>query len=347
MSGEKTEQPTSKKLRDAREKGQVVSSKEVTSCLLILCFFALLAATLPGLVERLERLILLPVDFLEMDTMDAAAPLLPAMAAEAAGIVAPFLAIAVIGTIVATTGQFGLLLSFEAAKPSMGKLNPGQYFKKTFGLSNLIELLKSLIKIGVLSMVIYAVIRGGLNAMVLAPSCGVACLRSVLGEMLFTIAVWSSAPFVLIAAGDYFFQKWNFTRQHMMSKDEVKREYKESEGNPEIKGMRKQLHQQMLQEGNVEKARKATVLVTNPTHIAVAVVYDRETTPLPVITAMASGHVAQRMMKAAAEAGVPVMRNVPLARGLFEGGAVDQYIPSELIEPFAEVLRAVQDLAPG
>ncbi|CCB66676.1 type III secretion system export apparatus subunit SctU [Hyphomicrobium sp. MC1] len=346
MSGEKTEQPTAKKLRDARKKGQVVSSKEITSSLLILSFFTLLAATLPGLVERLERLILLPVPFLDLDLMDAAPPLLWDFAWAMIIILIPFLMIAVIGTIVATTGQFGLLMSFEAVKPSMKKLNPAQYFKKTFGLQNLIEFLKSLIKIAVLSFIIYIIIRDGLNAMVLAPSCGVPCLRAVLGEMLFTLATWCTAPFVIIAAGDYFFQKWQFNKKNMMSKDEVKREYKESEGNPEVKGMRKQLHQQMLQEGSVDRARKATVLVTNPTHIAIAIFYDRDTTPLPIVTAMGKGTVAYRMIEAATEAGVPVMRNVPLARALLDEGGIDQHIPTDLIESFAEVLRAVQNLTP-
>ncbi len=346
MSGEKTEQPTAKKLRDARKKGQVASSKEITSSLLILCFFALLAGTLPGTIQRLEGLILLPVPFLNLDLRESAGPLLSAFAWAMIGIIVPYLLIAVVGTIVAATAQFGLLLSFEAVKPSMKKLNPAQYFKKTFGLQNLVEFLKSLIKIAVLSSVIYSVIRDGLNAMVLAPTCGVPCLRGVMGQMLFNVAIWCAVPFVVIAAADFFFQKWQFTKQNMMSKDEVKREYKESEGNPEVKGMRKQLHQQMLQEGNVDRARKATVLVTNPTHIAIAVVYDRETTPLPVVTAMGTGTVAQRMIEAAVEAGVPVMRNVPLARALLAEGGINQYIPSDLIEPFTEVLLAVQNLRP-
>jgi type III secretion protein U len=344
MSGEKTEQPTSKKLRDARQKGEVANSKEIVSSALILAFFALLVVTLPGTIERLEALILLPVPFLDLPVQEAAAPLLDAFAREVMLIVAPYLLIAVVGTIAATTGQFGLLLSFEAAKPSLGKLNPANYFKKTFGLENLIDLVKSLLKIAVLGLVIFLLLREGMRAMVLAPSCGVPCLRAVTSELLFTMAVWCAGPFIVIAAADFAFQKWNFTKKNMMSKDEVKREYKESEGDPQIKGMRKQLHQQMLAEGSVDRARKATVLVTNPTHIAVAIRYEKEETPLPVITAMGTGHVAQRMMQAAAEAGVPIMRNVPLARAMFEDGRIDQYIPSDLIEPLAEVLRAVQEM---
>ena len=334
---EKTEQPTSKKLRDAREKGEVASSKEIPSVLLIVLFFGLLAAQLPGIVERMQRLILLPPQFLEADLQDATGRLLHAYAGEAAGIVGPFLLVAIVGTIIGTVGQFGLLLAFQSATPSFKKLNPASYFKKTFGLDNLIDLLKSLFKIVFLGLVIYRVIRDGLPAMVTAPTCGLQCLRSVMGEMLWTIAIWCTAPFVIVAAADFAYQKYSFTKKNMMSKDEVKREYKESEGDPQVKGMRKQLHHQMMAEGNVEKARKATVVIANPTHIAVAVYYEREETPLPVITAMATGGIAVRMIEAAAKAGVPVMRNVPLAHALLEGATVDQYLPSDLIEPFAEV----------
>ena len=129
-----------------------------------------------------------------------------------------------------------------------------------------------------------------------------------------------------------------------MSKDEVKREFKESEGDPMIKGQRKQLHQQLIMEGQVDRSRKASVLITNPTHIAVAVVYRQDETPLPVVTAMGTDLLAKRMIEAATQAGVPVMQNVPLAHALLENAALDQYIPSDLIEPFVEVLRALRDL---
>jgi len=159
------------------------------------------------------------------------------------------------------------------------------------------------------------------------------------------VVYWCAGPFIIIAAVDYAFTKSQFIKQQKMSKDEVKREYKEGEGDPQIKGMRKQLHQELLAESAVDRSRKASVLVTNPTHVAVAVHYEREKTPLPVITAMGTDLLARRMMAAAEAAGVPVMRNVPLARGLLEQGSVDQYIPSELIEAFAEILRALQDMA--
>ena len=118
------------------------------------------------------------------------------------------------------------------------------------------------------------------------------------------------------------------------------------EGDPHIKHKRKHLHQEMMQEGAVHSARQASVLVTNPTHLAVALRYDADETPLPVVLAMGEGALAERMMRAAREAGVPVMQNIPLARALTEQATAGQYIPSELVEPVAEVLRLLQQLGP-
>lgn len=131
-----------------------------------------------------------------------------------------------------------------------------------------------------------------------------------------------------------------------MTKDEVKREHKESEGDPHIKGKRKQLHQEMIQSGMVEQTRKASALVTNPTHLAIALYYKPEETPLPLVLAKAEGALAMRLMRVAEEENVPIMRNVPLARSLYEQTEIDQYVPSDLLEPVAEVLRWARDLNP-
>ena len=129
-----------------------------------------------------------------------------------------------------------------------------------------------------------------------------------------------------------------------MSKDEVKREYKEMEGDPHIKSKRKQLHHQLVMGGIEQQVKKATVVVTNPTHVAVALYYEPGKTPLPVIKAKGENLIAQRIKEIARREGIPIMENVPLARGLLAQGEVDQYIPSELIGAVAEVLRWVQSL---
>jgi type III secretion protein U len=345
VSGEKTERPTPKRLKDARKKGQVAFSKEVVSAVLMLGFFGLFLATMPAMIERFSTIVLMPVPVLHKDFASAADELLQGYFSAMAMLLAPFLLIVVVGSIAACTMQFGLLMSGEAVKPSLKKFNPAEYFKKTFGLQNVVELLKSILKILVFSLVILFLLRDGMQAIVRAPSCGLHCLRDLLGTLLSTMLLWIAGPLIVVAAADFGYQRWSFTNKNKMTKDEVKREYKESEGDPMIKGQRKQLHQQMLNEGTVDRARKATVLVTNPTHIAVAIYYKPEETPLPIVTATGTDLVARRMVEAATEAGVPVMQNIPLAHALLEQGVVDEYIPSELIEPFAEVLRALRGLA--
>jgi type III secretion protein U len=149
---------------------------------------------------------------------------------------------------------------------------------------------------------------------------------------------------MIIAAFDYFLQYRQHMNGLMMSKDEIKREYKEMEGDPHIKSKRKQFHQELLMEDTSGRVRKSSVLVTNPTHIAIAILYDAEETPLPMVLAKGEGYLAERMIAIAKEEGIPIMQNVPLARSLHAEAPVDQYIPSSLIEPIAEVLRWVQSL---
>jgi len=344
MSGDKTEDPTPKKLRDLKKKGQIAFSKEVPSAALMIAFFGLFLTITPKLVDQSKAMVLLGPTVLHANFSEAADQLFAAYVKAMASMLAPaFLVVFVVG-IAACILQSGIMFSTESVQPSLNKLNPATYFKNTFSIKNAIEFLKSVVKVGILTLVVYFLVKDGIRASIAAMRCGVPCLQAVLGGLLTDLAIWSSGPFIVIAFADFAFQKWQFTNQNKMSKDEVKREYKESEGDPMIKGMRKQLHQQLLAEGNIQTAREATVLVTNPTHIAVAIVYEEGKTPLPIVTAVGVDYVAHRMMKAAEEAGVPIMRNVPLARGLFENASIDQYVPSDLIEPMAEVLRAIRDL---
>jgi type III secretion protein U len=295
--------------------------------------------------QDFQQLLMLPVPLLDSDFNAATDQLLRAYEQAMARILAPFLLIAIVGPIVGCVFQFGFLLSAKSVTPSLGKLSPMQYVKKTISIQNIVEFLKSIIKILTLSLFIVFVIRDALRAIVLSPTCGYRCVEGVLGQSLTQLLIWSSSLFFIVAAADMAYQRYSFKKKNMMTKDEVKREYKESEGDPHVKGKRKQLYHEMMAEGQVSRSRKATVLVTNPTHVAVAIYYEAEETPLPVVTAIGTDAIARRMIEAAREAEVPIMQDVPLARSLLETGIVDQYIPSELIEPFAEILRALRSLS--
>ncbi|WP_429104423.1 EscU/YscU/HrcU family type III secretion system export apparatus switch protein [Bradyrhizobium sp. i1.12.3] len=344
VTSRKTEKPTPTRLRDLRKKGQVPHSKEVVSAAVTLGFFALFFASLPGLVDRLKATILLPVSFLEEDFPIVSRQLLEFYFGEIQSMVAPFLGVVlVIG--VGANLQNGAIFSPEAVTLSLKRLNPGENVRRIVSLQNLVGLGKAIAKMLILGFVIMLVLREGVHALVWTPSCGISCLSAVTGNLLLGIASYVGASYLVVAIADFAFQRWQFTNKNLMSLDEVKREAKENEGDPLIKGRRRRLHSQLLAKDAIEQSRRATVLITNPTHIAVAIYYDRQRSPLPMIDAIGTDLLAQQMIDAAAAAGVPVMRNIPLARALLKDGLVDEYIPSHLIVPLATVLRALGKLA--
>lgn len=343
---EKTEQPSAKKLRDAREKGQVAKSKDFTQNALLIALFAYIVAQGRQLMEDCSRLMMLPFAFIGGDFHQALSTLLEESMIAGARLLLPFLGIVIGVGIFAEALQTGVLFAFEAIKPSAKKLNVVENAANMFSKKNLIEFLKSLLKIAVLSWVIEALIVELIPKVMLVPHRGIAELGELIGELLKAIIIQTGVTTTVIALADLAWQRHQHTKGLMMSKDEVKQEYKGSEGDPHIKGKRKQLHQELMQGGAVESARKASVVVTNPTHLAIAIRYDDEAMPLPMVTGKGEGALAERMIAAARAAGVPVMQNIPLAHSLFREAEVDQYIPTDLIEPMAAVLRLVRQLAP-
>ncbi|NRP76047.1 Yop proteins translocation protein U [Ensifer psoraleae] len=345
MSGAKTEKPTPKRLRDLRKQGQVARSKEVVSAALIVAFFALFFASLPSMINRLEAMILMPLPLLEGDFLSITQKLLQFYIAELRSMLAVFIGIVLVVGLGANIVQNGPMFTPKAVAPSLRKLNPSENVKTIVSLRNLIELAKSITKVLIIGLVLLLVLRDGMHALVWAPSCGIPCLSAVTGNLLLGIAIYTAMTFLTVAIADLALQRWRFTKKNMMSRGEVHREYKESIGDPLIIRKRKQLHMELLSKAMIDQSRRATVLITNPTHIAVAIYYDGRQTPLPMISAIGTDFMAQRMIDAAVATAVPVMRNIPLARALLEDGLVDEYIPSHLLEPLAEVLRALGKLA--
>ncbi|EGR2916370.1 EscU/YscU/HrcU family type III secretion system export apparatus switch protein [Vibrio parahaemolyticus] len=344
MSGEKTEQPTAKKLRDARKKGQVAKSQEIVSSALILALIAVLFAFADYYISHISALLLLPSELAYQGFQDALIDVAIAIAKEMAYLLAPIILVAALIAIFSNMGQFGFLFSGESIKPDIKKINPVEGAKRIFSLKSVIEFIKSILKVSLLSCIIWVTLRGNINTLMQIPTCGLECVPAVTGVMIKQLMIISSVGFVVIAAADFAYQKFDHTKKLKMSKDEVKREYKEMEGSPEIKSKRRQLHQELQASNQRENVKRSNVLVTNPTHIAVGLYYKKDETPLPVITLMETDAMAKRMIAIAREEGVPVMQKVPLARALYADGNVDQYIPSELIEATAEVLRWLASL---
>lgn len=345
---EKTEPPTAKKLREARRKGQVAHSKDFTQTLLILAIFGDLIAHGGAIADGLAELVLLPAGLPDLPFEQAAGILAAAAWRKAMQLVLPILGLVIGVSLLAEMMQVGVLLAFEALEPSAKKLDIAANLKNMVSAKNWIEFAKSLLKVSVLGAVIALLLRQQLGMLLTLPRGGIGAVGLALASLLQALFVQVAAVYVVIAGFDFLYQRWHHRKQLMMSKDEVMREYKEMEGDPHIKHKRRHLHQELLASGAEACARKASVLVTNPTHLAIALRYeDAASTPLPVVLAKGEGALAARMVKAAREAGVPVLQNIPLAWALMTQAEVDRYIPSDLAGPVAEVLRAVQELNRG
>ncbi|NRD71763.1 type III secretion system export apparatus subunit SctU [Shewanella sp. VB17] len=344
MSGEKTEQPTAKKIREARQKGQVAKSKEIVSTAIILILFAFLLSMSDYYLEHMGNIIMLPAVYGYQSFDNALADITDALITEILYMVIPIALLSACVAIVTHLTQFGLLFSAEPIKPEFKKINPVEGTKRIFSMKSMIEFLKSIVKVALLSLLIWVVIEGNIQDILRMPICGLACIPLILGTLLKQLMLTAGVGFIIISIGDYAFERYQHTKQLKMSKDEVKREYKEMEGSPEIKSRRRQLHQEMQTSNSRDNVKRSSVLVTNPTHIAIGIYYNKGETPLPVLTLKEKGDQALQLIEYAKELGIPVIQKVPLARALYADGNVDQYIPSELIQPVAEVLRWLQTL---
>lgn len=341
---EKTEPPSQKKLRDARKKGNVAHSKEVVTTALTLVTFGYFWVTWGDFVAQAKQILTFPPQFYQMPFREGIKLSFDIALQMVTAILVPIIGITVIVAVAANVAMVGFLLAGEAAKPSLDKLNPASGIKRIFGMKNLIEVLKSIVKTIFLCVLIYVLVMNAVGPLIQAPVCGMPCLEAVLADVMKTLVIYTSVGFIILAAVDFGWTKWKYTKDLMMSMEEVKQEYKESEGDPHVKGHRKQMAQEIAMGDEGHAVRNSSVVVTNPTHIAVALRYEPGETPLPIVVAKGERLNAERIIAIAREAGVPIMQNVPLARALNEQSAVDTYIPSELIEPVAEVLRWVRAL---
>lgn len=339
MSGEKTEKPTQKRLQDERKKGKVAKSKDAAATISVVSVLFFLIGGTTFFVKVIT-------DLFSRSFTSIANPggaMTPNMFIAAAGALAwctvPVVMMAVVMGVVGHIIQFGFLLSFDALKPQPGKFNPATNLKQMFSPDALFEFGMGVVKLFILGIIFYIVFKGSLPALISSLYSGAPALLPVLTVIVKKMLVYFSVTFILLAGADFLFRKHRFIKQNMMTKDEVKREYKDSEGDPHIKSRRRQIAEEAIEQAILEKTRKATVLVVNPTHYAVALFYDENAEKLPVVLGKGEGRLALRMMKAAQEEGIPIMRDIPLARGLFAEAVIDHQIPVSFIKPVAETLK--------
>lgn len=341
QTGEKTEQPTPKKERDARQKGQVARSQEVVTTIslfgVLIVIYAMGNSIWVRMTALMDTVAMLAAD---MDSQSLRAGLSAAWQ-DGVAIMMPILGATLLFGIAANYIQVGSLFSFEAVTPKLEKISINKGFKRIFSLKQVVELLKSIFKIVFLSLLLYFVLRDALGPYIVSVDCGLFCVRQVTVSIYEKVLAFSALAFVIVSGFDYVFQKHTHTKSLMMTKEEVKREYKESEGDPIVKGQRRQFAQELVM-GDVKKqTRNATAVVVNPTHLAVAIRYKEGQTPLPMIVAKGRNHQAYEMRKEAELSGVPIFRNVPLARLLYAEAGHNDYVPDEVFDVVAEILAWV------
>ncbi|RUL70872.1 type III secretion system export apparatus subunit SctU [Dyella choica] len=343
-SGDRTEKPTAKRLRDARKDGDVPKSRELTSTVLVLAWLLLLMMGMPLIRARLNGLFDTVMQGVHQPFEQALHDVGLAACIAFLWLTVPLLlSAAALGAMVEFL-QVGPVFAPKKIKPDASRMNPAEGIKRLFSQENLVEVIKALVKssllIGLFIWVLFALIGQFVNLPYVAPQ--------ATGEALW-IAVKRFATgvifvFFFVSALDVFYQRYAFIKKMKMSRREIKQELKDNEGDPMIKTRRRQLHQEWSQQNTLAAVRKASVVVTNPTHLAIAIRYEQGEDDLPVIVAKGADHEAALIRQAAEEAGVPIMRNVNLARGLYEKVEVDDYLPGDFFEAVAELLRWAESM---
>jgi len=348
MPGEKTEKPTSKRLRDARQKGDVFKSRDFTQALLFLTAAAVLVGGGPAFVIELRGMMR---EFFQPELMKgdlALDVILPRMGyawLKFLLLSAPLLGAVVVVAAAANFMQVNVLFAPQAIVPKMNKLNPMNGFKGIFfSAKTYIELLKNLLKLVVLFALLYGAIKGSLRDIVLTAGMRIEDTLALAGRLMTAMIFKAGAAFAVLGAADYLIQKKQYMKKLMMSKEDVQQEHKDQEGDPHVKHMRKHLFHQLMHGDIARAVPKATAVVVNPTHYAVALRYDDATMSAPRVTAKGLDAMALRIIGIAKAHGVPVVRNIPLAHALYELEE-GRDIPEDLYETVAEVLNFVYQLA--
>lgn len=348
MSSEKTEKPTWKRLRDAQKKGQVSKSQDFTSALMfiiaIIIFWfggSILAKTLIALMQKnIERAGNFSGTLNKQMALDYLFQALESLAM----VLIPLFLVLFVAALLLNFVQVGAIISFESLKFDFNKLNPAEGFKNKFLKPRpYIELAKTIIKISITFAVTAWVIYSEIYNIPLLIEFSLINVGQYVFWLIFRICIYVGIAFIFIAIADFFLQKLLFLNQMKMSKQEIKQERKDSDGDPMIKSKRRRLHKEILKETSKKAIQKADVVVVNPTHIAVALKYEGENMEAPTVVAKGMELFAQQIREIAKDAGVPIIRNVPLARELYEI-EVDEEIPEELFEIVAEVLQWVYSL---
>lgn len=342
---EKTEEATPKRLRDARKKGQVAKSRDLNTIVILICAFALIAFMRGYMGEQLRTLF---QSNFEMASRGDITPEILYLTGQRTfmayvKVVAPFLAVIVVIAFAVGFFQIGPVFSGEPLKPQPKRLNAVENLKNMFKITTLVELLKNIAKMSLIFYIAYTVIYDSLREVVLTVTSTPEKSMQIGSNIIVSFFVRVFIVFIVIAIIDLMVQRWHYKKQLRMTKEEVKREYKQDEGDPLIKSMRRQMHREMAMSDVREQVRTSDAVVTNPTEVAVAIKYDEKEMMAPQIMAKGQRIFAETIREIAEEFGIPIVSNPPLAWTLIEVD-VGEEVPEEIYTAVAEILVYVYRL---
>lgn len=341
--GDKTEQPTERRKTETREKGNVARSHDLNTAGLLLAASASLQFLGPGIVKTLAQLLrsyLAPRDWSSIDGPAVTQMLWDILGLMASGVL-PFMVAMAAAALALNLVQVGFFATTEPLVPKFSRLNPLEGVKRIFSIAGLMKLGVSVGKIAVVSVIAIWFTTAQMGLLLETLHFEMGPFFSGLGSSMITLAFQLAAALVILAMCDYGFQLWKFNKDLMMTKQEVRDELKNMEGDPMIRQRRREAHRKLATSQELRKVREADVVVTNPTELAVAIKYDPKTMDAPIVVAKGADEMAARIRQIAAEHRVPIVEKKPLARALYHTIKPGQAISVDLYEAVAEILAYV------
>ena len=347
--GEKTEEPTGKKLSDARKEGKVAKSKEIVNGVDLLGFFFSLKIFLSFAGIRLEEIFawiygIIP-DIVEMNggglTIATIGGIFSSLVLKMFIVLLPFLAIGFATSFVTNLVQVGWKPTMKPLQPKFDKFNPVSGFKRIFSKQSIVNLLMAVAKIFLVVYIAYTSIKDQAGHIFLLYDISFRQALSLIFNIIVDTGIKISIVYIVLGFADYAYQRWKFKDDMKMTKQEVKDEYKNTEGDPQIKGKQRQKMMETSQRRMMQNVPQADVVITNPTHLAVAIHYDNTVDEAPRVVAKGEDYLAKRIKDVARENGVEIIENKPLARALYATVDIDEVIPPELYQAVAEILAVV------
>ncbi len=347
-AGEKTEKATPKKRQDARKKGQVLQSREISSAMVLMAVFVTLriyGSSIKDQIISYTKFVFTEYPGMENFYMpDMLARIFVDSVTVMLKATAPILLVALLAGVISGYAQIGFLFTLETLSVKFSRINPISGFKRLFSMHGLVEMLKSILKVTIIGYVAYSYINGQTSNILRMMDMDVLNIAALIGVMALNVAIRICVVLIILAILDYGYQWWEYEKNLKMSKQEVKEEYKQTEGNPEIKSKIKQRQRQMSMRRMMQEVPKADVVITNPTHYACAIKYDAAVSPAPMVIAKGQDYIAIRIRETARESKVEIVENKVLARTIYETVDIGEAIPHELYQAVAEILAFVYSL---